>query len=86
MQENLTPSEATPAEGRAPGGIPVKGMPTLLDLGADQCMPCKMMVPVLETVEKKYKGRAGHGPGRPDGTKVKVIGPDDVMAELHPVL
>lgn len=52
------PSEATSPPDHAPGELPVKGMPTMLDLGADQCMPCKMMVPVLEKVEKKYKGKA----------------------------
>lgn len=40
------------------GPIPVKGMPTLVDLGANACVPCKMMVPILEKVEKKYKGKA----------------------------
>ena len=38
--------------------VPVKGMVTMVDLGADQCIPCKMMVPVMEKVEKKYKGKA----------------------------
>ena len=58
FQLSDSPSEATPTAGRAPGEIPVKGMPTMVDLGADECMPCKMMVPVLEKVEKKYKGKA----------------------------
>jgi len=40
------------------GIVPVKGMVTMVDLGADQCIPCKMMVPVMEKVEKKYKGKA----------------------------
>jgi len=52
------PSEAVSTESPTPGEIPVKGMPTMLDLGANECMPCKMMVPVLEKVEKKYKGKA----------------------------
>jgi len=39
-------------------GIPVKGMVTMIDLGANECIPCKMMVPVLEKVEKKYRGKA----------------------------
>jgi len=52
------PSEAVSTESPAPRTIPVKGMPTMLDLGADRCRPCKMMVPVLEKVEKKYKGKA----------------------------
>ncbi len=38
--------------------LPVKGMVTMLDLGAKYCIPCKMMIPVMEKVEKKYKGRA----------------------------
>ena len=40
------------------GAIPVKGMPTMVDLGANECVPCKMMVPVMEKVEKKYQGKA----------------------------
>jgi thioredoxin 1 len=38
--------------------IPVKGTPTMLDLGANECVPCKMMVPVMEKVERKYEGKA----------------------------
>ena len=38
--------------------VPVKGMVTMVDLGAKKCIPCKMMAPVLEKVEKDYKGRA----------------------------
>jgi len=53
-----TLSEATLTKSLAPEEIPVNGVPTLLDLGADECMPCKMMAPVLEKVEKKYRGKA----------------------------
>ena len=53
-----TPSETTFPESRVSGEIPVKGMPTMVDLGANECIPCKMMVPVMENVEKKYKGKA----------------------------
>jgi len=38
--------------------VPVKGMVTVVDLGAKTCIPCKMMVPVLETMEKTYAGKA----------------------------
>jgi len=37
---------------------PVKGMVTMLDLGADKCIPCKMMVPVMKKVEAAYEGKA----------------------------
>jgi len=33
------------------------GMPVLLDAGSDHCVPCKQMLPVLESVKKKYAGR-----------------------------
>jgi len=38
--------------------IPVKGMVTLVDLGANACIPCKMMAPILEKLEKVYQGKA----------------------------
>jgi thioredoxin 1 len=31
--------------------------PTLVDLGADKCVPCKMMKPVLDELTKEYVGR-----------------------------
>lgn len=33
------------------------GLPRLVDLGADKCIPCKMMAPVLEQLKKEYTGR-----------------------------
>jgi len=38
--------------------VPVKGMVTMIDLGATSCIPCKMMAPIIEKVEKDYKGKA----------------------------
>ena len=38
--------------------VPVKGMVTMLDLGADSCIPCKMMSPILTKMEKRYDGKA----------------------------
>jgi len=38
--------------------LPVKGMVTMIDLGAKKCVPCKMMAPIMEKVEKDYKGKA----------------------------
>ncbi len=38
--------------------VPVKGMVTMIDLGADKCIPCKMMAPIMAKLEKVYEGRA----------------------------
>ncbi len=40
------------------GGVPVKGMVTMVDLGADSCIPCKMMTPIITKLEKTYRGKA----------------------------
>ncbi len=34
------------------------GLVTMIDLGATECIPCKMMAPILEEVRQEYKGRA----------------------------
>jgi thioredoxin 1 len=42
----------------APVEVPVKGMVTMIDLGATACIPCKLMAPILVKMEKQYAGRA----------------------------
>ncbi len=32
-------------------------LPRLVDLGADRCIPCKMMAPILEELRKEYVGK-----------------------------
>jgi thioredoxin 1 len=38
--------------------LPVKGMVTLIDLGATECIPCKMMAPIMTKLEADYQGKA----------------------------
>ena len=37
---------------------PVPGMVTMVDLGATECIPCKMMAPIIEELQSEYQGRA----------------------------
>jgi thioredoxin 1 len=32
-------------------------LPKLIDLGADKCVPCKMMKPILDELTVEYKGK-----------------------------
>ena len=36
---------------------PVQQLPKLVDLGADKCIPCKMMKPILDELDKTYQDR-----------------------------
>ena len=35
------------------------GKPTVIDLGARTCIPCKEMAPILESLSADYRGKAG---------------------------
>lgn len=35
------------------------GKPTVIDLGARSCIPCKKMAPILESLSNEYRGKAG---------------------------
>ncbi len=55
MKQRNTPSES---DGNSTL-IPAKetSLPRLVDLGADKCIPCKMMAPRLEALKQEYAGR-----------------------------
>ena len=69
LKKGKAPSESTPAPPPAAASGPgdsssAKGtpaatakLPKLLDLGADKCIPCKMMAPILEGLKKEYAGK-----------------------------
>jgi len=38
-------------------GEPTKPLPKLLDLGTTQCIPCRMMIPVIEELRTECAGR-----------------------------
>jgi len=57
-----SPGESAPAAGQLPAeykpeNLTGKGRPTLIDLGAETCVPCKMMAPVLEGLKKDFAGK-----------------------------
>ncbi|MFZ1982970.1 MAG: thioredoxin family protein, partial [Desulfatitalea sp.] len=37
--------------------VPTPGLVTMVDLGAHKCIPCKMMAPIIEELQKEYTGR-----------------------------
>ncbi len=41
--------------------VPVKGMITLVDLGGEQCPPCRMMAPFLRELRTEYEGKVAVG-------------------------
>ena len=49
---------ASPAFSAGHKNVPVKDMVTMVDLGAASCIPCKMMAPILDKLEKRYRGKA----------------------------
>jgi len=41
----------------SPAAAAPKQLPRMVDVGADKCIPCKMMAPILEELKKDYAGR-----------------------------
>jgi thioredoxin 1 len=50
---NVSSTPTAPATGVVLGS----GRPMLVDLGADECVPCKLMKPILDNITEEYAGR-----------------------------
>lgn len=63
-----------------PGTETAVNLPRLLDLGADKCIPCKMMAPILEELKTRYRGKlrvdfidVWKNPGEAEKSGIRVI-------------
>jgi len=54
-RNTTTPAVAVPKPKPAPAKA--QALPRLLELGADKCVPCKMMQPVLAELRQEYGGK-----------------------------
>ena len=54
----LTTRAFTAEEASTVPEVPVKDTVTMVDLGADKCIPCKLMAPILKNLQEEYSGKA----------------------------
>jgi thioredoxin 1 len=52
----LSPSSGQCNSGANQGKVTAKAIPRMIDLGRNQCLPCKMMAPVLAELKREYAG------------------------------
>ncbi len=55
------PTAGAPATPSPPPLSPGNGRVAMIDLGATECIPCKMMAPILEELKAEYAGKAEIG-------------------------
>jgi len=58
MVKKTQKSTITPVADVNKPTVTIQGnLPRLVDLGADKCIPCKMMAPILEELKTTYNGK-----------------------------
>jgi thiol-disulfide isomerase/thioredoxin len=58
VSQNWTKQQAALAFDNPVDKARKSGKPSMVDFGASGCKPCDMMAPILETLRKKYEGKA----------------------------
>lgn len=53
-----SPPATQPTSAPATSTLPAKMLPRVVDLGADKCVACKKLAPILEELKAEYAGRA----------------------------
>ena len=53
----LPAAPAPAAQASHQSAVPAPQVPRLVDIGADKCIPCKAMAPILVELRKEYAGR-----------------------------
>lgn len=74
------PQAAEPVQQAGSDILPAKRLPRLVDLGANKCIPCKAMKPILEELRTTYAGKfdvvfidVWENPGEAKANKVEII-------------
>jgi thioredoxin 1 len=56
-QPVATPVASAATEAAAPAAAIGAGLPALLELGADRCIPCQQMKPIIDSLKATYEGQ-----------------------------
>lgn len=54
----MAPSLAGDSKNTVIPPVPTPGVATMVDLGANKCIPCKLMAPIIRELKNEYAGRA----------------------------
>ena len=58
VKEGVTSSSEKISTNKDSSDVIAENLPILIDLGRGTCVPCKMMLPILQQLQEEYKGRA----------------------------